>query len=177
MKHNYFELHQQIQKNDIKAFEKLFDLLWSPLYVFARSVIMDEEAAKDIVQEVWIDYWNRRKTIKNICIESYLFRAVRYRAYKHLRNNKFNSIQIEVIESLVADSDTMLQEDFENTKKKINSVLKILPNRCREIFILSREEDMANQDIATHLGISKRTVENQITFALKKIREGLLSFL
>lgn len=177
MKSTYFALHQKVQENDVKAFQKLFDLLWERLYVFAHSVLMNEEVAKDIVQEVWIDYWNRRKAIKNICIESYLFRAVRYRAYNYLRDSALNTVQIEVIETLTSESDVILQEDFESTEKKITNILKNLPHRCREIFTLSREEGMSNTDIATYFGISKRTVENQITFALKKIREGLLSFL
>lgn len=138
MKSTYFSLHQKVQENDVKAFQKLFDLLWERLYVFAHSVLMNEEVAKDIVQEVWIDYWNRRKAIKNICVESYLFRAVRYRAYNYLRDSALNTVQIEVIETLTSESDVILQEDFESTEKKITNILKNLPHRCREIFTLSR---------------------------------------
>lgn len=173
----YCSLHQKIQQNDQKAFQELFNLLWKPLFVFATSILMDKDTAKDVVQEVWIDYWNRRKTIENISIEAYLFKAVRYKIYNHLRDCKFNSVQIETIQAIAIDDEVILQESLDNTQTKVHSALKNLPNRCREIFTLSREEGMTNQDIAAHYNISKRTVENQITFALKKIREALLFFL
>lgn len=167
-------LHQKIQQDDKKAFSKLFDLLWKPLYAFAQSIVMDEDVAKDVVQEVWIDYWNRRKSIENVCIQSYLFKAVRYKVYNYLRDNKLNNTQIEVIQSIAIDADITLQHELDSTEQKINAVLKNLPNRCQEIFNLSRNEGMSNDAIASHYGISKRTVENQITLALKKIRETLL---
>ena len=159
-------LHMRIQQGDRLAFQKLFDLLWKPLYIYAQSIVMDEEAAKDLVQEVWIDYWRQ---------------AVRYKVYNYLRDRKFNTVQIEVIEDLltdeiVIDDPATLQENFFTTQSKLNRVLKSLPQRCREIFCLSREEGMTNTEIAIHYGISKRTVENQNTFALKKLREILGMF-
>ena len=164
-------LHMRIQQGDRLAFQKLFDLLWKPLYIYAQSIVMDEEAAKDLVQEVWIDYWKRCKSIQNIAIDAYLRQAVRYKVYNYLRDRKFNTVQIEVI-----DDPATLQENFFTTQSKLNRVLKSLPQRCREIFCLSREEGMTNTEIAIHYRISKRTVENQITFALKKLREVLGMF-
>ena len=171
-------LHMRIQQGDRLAFQKLFDLLWEPLYIYAQSIVMDEEAAKDLVQEVWIDYWKRCKSIQNIAIDAYLRQAVRYKVYNYLRDQKFNTVQIEVIEDLLTDEIAIddpatLQENFFTTQSKLNNVLKSLPQRCREIFCLSREEGMTNTEIAIHYGISRRTVENQITFALKKLREVL----
>ena len=94
-------LHMRIQQGDRLAFQKLFDLLWKPLYIYAQSIVMDEEAAKDLVQEVWIDYWKRCKSIQNIAIDAYLRQAVRYKVYNYLRDRKFNTVQIEVIEDLL----------------------------------------------------------------------------
>ena len=96
-------LHMRIQQGDRLAFQKLFDLLWKPLYIYAQSIVMDEEAAKDLVQEVWIDYWKRCKSIQNIAIDAYLRQAVRYKVYNYLRDRKFNTVQIEVIEDLLTD--------------------------------------------------------------------------
>jgi RNA polymerase sigma-70 factor len=174
----YASLHQRIQQGDKTAFQELFDRLWKPLYVWAQSVVMDEDAAKDIVQEVWIDYWKRCKNIQNYAIDAYLRQAVRYKVYNYLRDRKFNTIQIEVIQELLSDELAVdepieLQENLTATQNKLNEVLKGLPKRCKEIFCLSREEGMSNSEIAMHYGISKRTVENQITFALKKLREVL----
>ena len=174
-------LHTRIQQGDRRAFQKLFDLLWKSLYVYAQSVVMDEEVAKDLVQEVWIDYWKRCKSIQNIDIESYLRKAVRYKVYNYLRDCKFNRVQIEVIEEFLPDelgceAPLEVEENLASTQQKIDIVLCNLPQRCREIFSLSREEGMTNAEIAIHYGISKRTVENQITFALQKLREVLGMF-
>ena len=166
-------LHIRIQQGDRLAFQKLFDLLWKPLYIYAQSIVMDEEAAKDLVQEVWIDYWKRCKSIQNIAIDAYLRQAVRYKVYKYLRDRKFNTV---LTDEIAIDDPATLQENFFTTQSKLNNVLKSLPQRCREIFCLSREEGMTNTEIAIHYGISKRTVENQITFALKKLREVLGMF-
>ena len=169
------DLANKVLKSDNGAFNKLFELLWEPLFVFAQSIIMDEDGAKDIVQEVWIDYWNRRRKIENKNIRAYLYQAVRYKVYNHLRSNNLNTIQLSVINELRMNSKVEEQYNFENTLLLINNSMKNLPARCKEIFILSKIEGINNDEIAKRLGVSKRTVENQISIALKTVREKLKS--
>lgn len=79
----------QVKEGNQKAFNILFDKLWEPLYRHTQSIIMDEPASKDIIQEIWIDYWNRRALIQTDNIRAHLFKAAKYKAFNYLRDHKF----------------------------------------------------------------------------------------
>lgn len=170
---NIYLLAERIMNSDEKSFNKLFDLLWEPLFVFAKSLIMDEEKSKDIVQDVWIDYWNRRSKIENTNIKSYLFQAVKHRIYNHFRDNSFTTTQLNVIENLPSLSEIDENHDLENLQQIINIEISKLPERSKEIFSLSKLDGFNNEGIANKLGISKRSVENQLSQALKIVRPAL----
>ncbi|MEC3908668.1 RNA polymerase sigma-70 factor [Tamlana sp. 2201CG12-4] len=165
----------EFKKGNEKVFRKLFDLFWEPMFINAKSIVMDENVAKDIVQNVWINLWNHResKDIKNF--KGYVFKAVNNGCYKYLRDNKFNKIQLDSIESLALPSKPLVEKhyDLEDTQIAIENSLSNLPPRCQQIFRLSRMEELSNEEIALHLGISKRSVENQLSKALKLIRQHL----
>jgi len=169
------DLAYKVKKSDTTAFNKLFKLLWEPLFVFAQSLTMDQDIAKDIVQEVWIDYWNRRQKIEIKNIQSYLYQAVRFKIYNHFRDTNFNSVQLAVISEIYIASEIEQQSDLEDTLLSINKSIKVLPLRCKEIFRLSKFEGITNDEIATRLGISKRSVENQLSIALKIVKKSLKS--
>lgn len=166
-------LVDSIAKSDRKAFGELFDLLWEPLFVFAKSLTMDENISKDIVQEVWIDLWKRRYSLNGKNIEAYLRTAVRNGCYKHFRSNKFNKVQLETIRSVGYENASTQIHDLEHTEETITKSLEKLPKRCQEIFKMSRIDEISNEEIANKLGISKRTVENQMSKALSAIRHTI----
>ena len=91
------KLAKMINQSDRNAFNSLFEMLWEPMYIYASSLIMDDSIAKDLVQEVWIDYWQRREAVEVENIKSYLFKAIRYKCYNALRDMKFNQTQIEAV--------------------------------------------------------------------------------
>lgn len=155
------------------AFNLLFDLLWEPMYGYATSMVQDNALAQDLVQEIWLDYWNRRESIKVENLKGYLFKAVRYSCYKHLRDTKFNQLQLEVADALVFQNDIEKEELEADLINQVNSILSTLPSRCQEIFHMSRINDFSNKEIAQILNISKRTVENQISTVLRKLRREL----
>jgi len=169
------DLANKVRKSDHSAYNRLFNLLWEQLFVFAQSIIMDENKAKDVVQEVWIDYWNRREKIEIKNIKSYLYQAVRYKIYNHFRDNNFNTVQLSIINEIYTNSIVEEQCDLSETLLIVNNSIKNLPLRCREIFTLSKLEGVPNIEIANRLGISKRTVENQLSIALKVVKEKIKS--
>ena len=169
------DLANKVRKSDHSAYNRLFNLLWEQLFVFAQSIIMDENKAKDLVQEVWIDYWNRREKIEIKNIKSYLYQAVRYKIYNHFRDNNFNTVQLSIINEIYTNSIVEEQCDLAETLLIVNNSIKNLPLRCREIFTLSKLEGVPNIEIANRLGISKRTVENQLSIALKVVKEKIKS--
>jgi RNA polymerase sigma-70 factor (ECF subfamily) len=167
------EFPKRIRNSDRKAFNILFELLWEPMYTYATSIVMDSSIAKDLVQEVWINYWQRREEVEILCIKSYLYKAIRYRCYNHLRDTKFNTTQIEAVNSIYITSKIELEEDVTDLSKRINDTISGLPKRCQEIFRLSRVNNICNREIAERLNISQRSVENQISLALRKLRKEL----
>ncbi len=167
------KLAQMINQSDRNAFNSLFGILWEPMYIYASSLVMNDSTAKDLVQEVWIDYWQRRETIEVQNIKSYLFKAIRYKCYNALRDMKFNKIQIEVAHSVYIDSEVEMEADLADLSKRIDETISSLPKRCQEVFLLSRMNHVNNREIAERLNISQRSVENQISFALRRLRKEL----
>lgn len=168
-----YKLAVRVKASDRDAFNSLFSMLWEPMYVYAASLVMNDSLAKDLVQEIWIDYWQRRESIEVDNIKSYLFKAIRYKCYNALRDAKFNKTQIEAANSVYVASETELEEDVLELSKRIDVSVSTLPQRCQEVFRLSRIHNISNKEIAQQLNISHRSVENQISFALRRLRKDL----
>lgn len=168
-------LINELKKGNEKAFRKLFDMYWEPLFQRANKVIMDENAAKDVVQNVWIDIWLKRETRNYENFKAYIFKAVNNNCYKYFRDNKFDKLQLDIIDSLnfSLKAESNLEHDFEQTNYIVQKSLEELTPRCKQIYTLSRIENTSNDEIASLLGISKRSVENQISTALKTIKKKL----
>lgn len=157
-----------------KAFRTLFDQYWEEMFCKANSILRNRDVAQDVVQEIWINLWNQREKLEVSNFEAYIFRSVSYGCYKYLRDNKFNTSQLKVIETLkLSNAEVENQHDLEATQKVIEQSLEELSPRCQQIFTLSRIKDVPNEEIALQLGISKRSVENQVSLALKVIRKHL----
>lgn len=133
---------------------------------------MDQSVAQDIVQEVWTDYWRRRAKIDPQYIKPYLFKAVRNSTYKHFRDAKLNDVQLDVLQSISTFPEIEQRYAAEDLSTTISTIIEGLPARCQEIFKLSKWDGLDNDEIAHQLGISKRSVENQLSVALKKVREN-----
>jgi RNA polymerase sigma-70 factor (family 1) len=168
-------LLREFKKGNQKAFRKLFDLFWGPMFLNARSIVSNADIAKDIVQNIWVDLWQKREHLEIRNFEPYIFRAVNNGCFKHLRDNKFDTIQLEVITSLhlTSKSNVENQHDLEETQIVIEKSLNQMTPRCQQVFRLSRMEEVSNEEISLRLGISKRSVENQISLALKSIKHNL----
>ncbi|GLB47910.1 RNA polymerase sigma-70 factor [Neptunitalea lumnitzerae] len=166
---------KQVKASDEKAFRKLFDLLWEPLYYYAFSLLEDETLAKDMVQDVWVDFWERKNDIQNDNVKAYLYKAVRFRVLKELRNIKFQESHLEALKKVEVSEEADAEEDvvtMEDTKMLIEQKLQVLPDKCKEVFKLSRLEGLKNKEIAEELGISESTVENHITKAFKLLKKS-----
>ncbi|MDG3581789.1 RNA polymerase sigma-70 factor [Galbibacter pacificus] len=171
------QLVNRIKRDDEKAFQQLFNRYWEPLFVMARAIIDNEAHAKDLVQDVWLDFWERRHKIENNNIEAYLKQATKFRVFKELKKLPLTNAHKEYLLHVHAETETDHQLIFDQTNNIVTNSIQELPDRCREIFILSREENLTNAEIAHQLNISKRTVETHISHALKNLRLRLTSFL
>lgn len=165
---------------DERGLELLFRSHFDGLCRFAVDYVKDPEAAREIVQEVFVGLWERRATIDlSRPVKSYLSTSVRNRCLNHLRDHrKFSGGLLELEELAGADGyephDRLSEADLHG---RITSAIGELPERCREVFTLSRHSNLRYQDIAEQLGISVKTVETQMSKALNHMRIRLAEFL
>ena len=163
-----------------KAFEELFREHFTPLCAFARKYVNDVETAKEIVHDVFINLWNKRETIDlERKVKSYLFTSVHNRCLNYIRDNKKFDQNITELDSIdveeqVDSSEIMMENELE---KKIHAVIDTIPEKCREIFLLNRFDGLKYTEIAEKLDISIKTVETQMSKALKILREQLKDYI
>jgi RNA polymerase sigma-70 factor (family 1) len=159
--------------SSLEDFNNKFKAYYSELVAFANKQVFDLETSQDIVQEIFIYLYenNSRLEVKE-SIKSYLFKAVFNRCKSHQRKiftRERYASEIR-IENYSEYRDLLVETEFE---KHVHAEINKLPERCRQVFMLSRFEEHSNDVIAKHLGISKRTVETQISKALKVLRSKL----
>jgi RNA polymerase sigma-70 factor (ECF subfamily) len=178
---------KQINEGNIEAFKSLYDTFYTCLLLYANSIINDIELSKDILQDIFLKLWEKRKefTIK-YSLKSYLYTAVRNSCMDHLKHRKVEKKYVD--HSLVELKDKELaffselfihpeEDDFEKYLNEINAVIEKLPEQCRKIFKLSRFEGMKNNEVARHLNLSVRTIDTQLYRALKTLQEKLNKYL
>jgi RNA polymerase sigma-70 factor (family 1) len=162
-----------LAKKDRKSFDLIFERYWKRLYLYAYKIFQDKVVCEDIVQEVFIKLWENADTNTISNLEGYLFRAVKFRISNAIRNLKHTSQIDDVLGNLPIQHPVDLDFDFEETSGLVHDSIETLPEKCREIFRLSREDHLSNKEIAARLNISVRTVETQIYRALKVIRRNI----
>lgn len=165
------------QNNDINAFNMLFERYWSKIFTTAFSYLRDKEACNEITHDIFLNIWLKRNQLHIESFAAYLRASARYHVYKHQKLIKNTLVQytdnLECIDSNSCSNN--FDEEIRHTEleSRIKKYLNELPKRCSEIFILSRMEHLSNDEIASRLQISKRTVENQLTHALRHLRISL----
>lgn len=148
----------------MKDIELLFKRFYMPLGMYALSIIKDVEEAEDIVQQVFYTIIEQNKRIEISNSKIYLYRAVRNESISRLRLSS-RLLPIEEIPEISAETINTAERDARLWRK-----IEHLPNRCRQVFLLSKRDGLSNKEIAEELGISVKTVENQMTKAFKLLR-------
>ncbi|NQX37267.1 RNA polymerase sigma-70 factor, ECF subfamily [Pedobacter steynii] len=164
------ELLKAIQNEDRSAFECLYHKYWQKLYLSAYHILKDIHAAEDIIQEIFAQLWLKRDQVAIDNLAAYLHTAVRFQVFKAIRDGKARidlSSQAEEFFDKNSIEDILHEKELD---KRLEESIATLPEKCREIFILSRKEHLSVKEIAARLQISPKTVENQITIALRKLR-------
>ena len=164
------ELQKKIQRQDQLAFEVLFDRYWKRLYSFAFKIYKEEAICEDIVQEIFISLWEKSTNTNIVNLEGYLLRAVKYKVANYIRDLKFDSGHLEILQNIPHPSKTDKHLVYQEFEAGIFMEIKKLPPRSQEVLILSRLEYYTNIEIAQKLGLSVRTVEKHISDALKLLK-------
>lgn len=172
------QLFNRIKQNDKDSFEVLFKRYYSNLCYFASSFIHDNEAAEDIVQEFFTYVWHRRKSITiSSSFKNYVYQSIRNRSLNYLKRiasrSEFKE-QYEQLSSLKYNiSDFHLEYSL---KKSIEKCINEMPQKQKQIYLLSKYKGLKNLEIANQLDISVKTVEAYITKSYKDLRVALKDF-
>ena len=171
-----------LKTGDIDNFTEIFSIFYPSLYAFSRKYISDPDDAKDIIQNVFVNIWEKRNEIViHTSLKSYLLKMVSNACLNEIkRRNVINNLEATLrIKLLEEENRRIVQErytyEFLDSKKltKLKQAIEKLPDSCKEIFKMSRFQEMKNREIAEELNISVRTVETQIYRALKSLRSNL----
>lgn len=161
---------------DNQAFERLFREYFTPLMTFSRRILGNEDDAREVVHQVFIKLWEKRSEVDiSTSLKSYLFTAVNNRSLNVIRDRrKFSS---EEVPERAGEWDVSAEIESMELEEKIRGVIDSLPEKCRMIFEMNRFDGLKYAEIATQLDISVKTVENQMSKALKILRDQLAKYL
>lgn len=161
-------------RTDDAAYNEIYERYWPVMYRSAFNVLKDQDACLDVIQEVFIWFWEHRAEISVNSIKAYLLVAVKYKVANYIRNGKVRESIYERVSKISIEEDFPDQAlEIKELKEMINRFINELPDRCQEVFHLSRIENLSNKEIALKLGITEKTVENQINKALKRLKPQL----
>ncbi|MDI3321249.1 RNA polymerase sigma factor [Pinibacter soli] len=155
------------------AFAEIYNRYWNSLYWSAYNIIKNESVAQDAVQEVFIALWQRNTEADIQALNAYLHQAVRFQILKAIKKQKadeqFYSRLVNITANIVYENPLLFKEQ----ESLLKDILDTLPEDCRLIFQMSREEQMTYKQIALQLNISEKTVEKKMTLCLKHFRQVL----
>lgn len=168
-----------VAKSNPSHYKRIFDKYYKDLVIRAYQILQDEQLSKDAAQEVFFELWkNRSKLGPHIILHPYLKRSVTNRAiniHKSRRHHQSSGPEpLQLIKNQEPDASENLEKS--ELEKIIHYAIDALPERCRLIFILCRQEGMSHKEIADKLNISVKTIENQMTKAIKSLRERIAHY-
>jgi RNA polymerase sigma-70 factor (ECF subfamily) len=175
------QLAMRIKLGDEQAFELLFRKLYARLCAFSNKFLNDPEEAKEIVQDVFIKIWESRDLIDpEDSLKSYIFKITQNQSINRLRRKKVESRYTEIYKLIYCEQlqfsahESLLAKELE---ENIIHALEKLPTECRKVYELSRTEGLKYREIADNLHISVKTVEAQMSKALRSLRIELQEYI
>lgn len=170
---NDIELIRSLKKSEPKAYAYLVETYRKKLLIYVLNLTKDREVSEDIVQNVYMKFWNKRHQLKDdFVVNSYLYQSVYHEFIDHYRRRK----SILALEKKYSEAlSTTIQEEEENHLERLLYLVKReienLPPKCKRAFLLSKEEGFSNKQIAEHLDVSIKCVEAHITKAFSYLRQ------
>lgn len=168
------ELIEQLRNDDEVALDLIFKKYWKPLFISAFNILKNKEVCEDLIQDIFIKIWDRRSEIEITCsLKGYLFASMRYEVYRQIKIDNARVSLLEIKDPVLKDPSPYEDLVFKDLLAEIDEAVCALPNKCKEVYRLSREEDLSHKEISEKLDIAPKTVEAHITKALKHLRFSL----
>ncbi|RZL99757.1 MAG: RNA polymerase sigma-70 factor [Pedobacter sp.] len=164
----------QIKAGDYAAFDELYSRHFQTVYGMAYNILRDQQQSQDIVQDIFVWFWEHRSQWNLTSSRGYLLTAVKFKTSNYFRQNKVKeTFYTGLAKQRMSAVDESILLEVKELNNLIMSLTAELPARCQEVFKLSRFEHLSNREIAEKLDITEKAVEAQITSALKKLKDKL----
>ena len=170
----------ELKEGNTKAYEALFRQWYKPLCYYAYNMLHDQDEAEDIVQKMFCKLWEIRAKMEiQTSLKSYLYRMVHNASLNEIKQMQVQTAYHEQIAGDAITAVNLVEQSliYKELHHQIELAIKALPERCREVFLLSRMQNLSYVQIAHHMQISTNTVETQIVKALKILRTKLKDYL
>jgi RNA polymerase sigma-70 factor (ECF subfamily) len=175
------ELLLSLKTSNHSAMDELFNTYWEFVFDAAFRKLGDEEVAQDLTQEIFISLWENRMTLQlQGGLAAYLYGAVKYKVINYIRlqaKRNGHQVQLSYLMNQQSVPETDAQLVLRDLNRDVDAAIAKLPERMRVVVSMSRRQERSVGEIASELGISVQTVKNQITAAMKILRENLSYFL
>lgn len=170
------ELWLLVKQGDNLAFEEIYNRYWEKLYSQCYWHLMDQEGAKDIVQELFVHLWDKRNEIHiEQTMGGYFKIAIRNRIFNHIRSTIVKRNHLNAAGRHYDDANNSTEE--KSKERELNRLyqeeIQKLPPKMKEVFTLNKEAGLSITEMAERFSVSEQTIKNQLTSALKKVRAGL----
>ena len=168
-----------MKAGDRESFNQVFRRYYSPMVRFCIRYVADTDIASEIVQDLFVKLWSNREKISfNTSFESYMLTSVRNSALTYINKERSHAeanLRVFSEESDNTDPSETLQSN--NLEESYRKILKDMPEKRRKVFLASRYDGLKYSEIAEKLGISQKTVEAQMSAAIKQLKDGLKAYL
>lgn len=174
------EILNRLQAGDRAALQALFHQHHAMVCGTMFRFVKDKSTVEDLAQEVFVRFWEKRESINiTSSVQAYLRRMAINEALGYLRRNKHQYDEEITPQTPTGETDSSVEDQYLHSEleQNVRAAIDTLPPKCRTVFHLSRFEDMTYQEIADQMGISIKTVENQMSKALRILREKLKGYL
>jgi RNA polymerase sigma-70 factor (ECF subfamily) len=171
--HTDQELLQSLRQSKKEAYNEIYNRYWKKMLIVAWNHSKDEEIAKDILQEVFIDLWEKYRNYDIQSLPAFLATAVKFKVFKYYQKEHRRATLAR--ENLIFDERSYDEENLNARflKEMIDGIVEEMPEKCRLVFHYSRNLGLKNDEIAEQANITKKTVENTLNRALRIIRGKL----
>ena len=172
-------LFKLLKQQELGAFEEIYSRYWKKLYSAAFKRVQSREISEEIVQDIFTSLWINREILAIEKVSAYLFTAVKYKIINHLQREMSRRTYSKLIVNEPAalhdnsTEETVFLNEFDEA---LEQEIKKLPPKRQQIFKMSRQEHLSIKQVASHLGISEKTAENQLGKALKVLKLNLKHF-
>lgn len=164
----------QLKRGDENALDVIYRTYWEGLFFYSYHLLKDKHACEDVIQDLFVRLWENREQLDvRLSLKAYLYASCRYALYKLIRKEQVREDIFDAIYERLHTETAYGSLEHKELVQQINAIVNGLPPKCREVYELSRKENLSHKEIGERLGISVKTVENHINRALKELKQSL----